>query len=142
MLNNMEKVCIILKGVSGCGKTTVAEYISRFIDPNSSIICCADDYHMVNGEYKWTLENQGYAHRMCQDKCDQLMRMESSTVIVANTNTSKKEWQPYADMAEKYGYTVFHLVIENHHNGKDLHNVPEESLIRMEQKLKTSLKLR
>jgi predicted kinase len=97
---------------------------------------------MVDGEYKWTLENQGYAHRMCQDKCDQLMRMESSTVIVANTNTSKKEWQPYADMAEKYGYSVFHLVVENWHGGKDTHNVPEESLSRMEARLKNSIKLR
>lgn len=107
-----------------------------------SIICCADDYHMVDGEYRWKAENQGYAHKSCQNKCEDLMKDNVPTVIIANTNTTVKEMKPYVDMAKVYGYKIFYLVIENRHGGKDSHNVPEASLEAMENRLKGSLKLR
>ena len=129
----------ILRGVPGCGKNTFAEEIARGY---GDIICCADDYHMVNGVYIWKPENQGYAHKSCQNKCELLMQNNSERIIIANTNTTEKETKPYIELAEKYGYMVFHLVVENRHGGKDTHNVPEDTLTRMENNIKNSVKLR
>lgn len=136
----MEKVLFILRGVPGCGKSTVAEELAK--GHQIGIICCADDYHMVNGEYKWKAENQGYAHKACQNKCEFLMKANTPRIIIANTNTSNKEMKPYSDMAETYGYTVFYLVVENRHGGKDTHNVPEDSLKAMANRLMDSIELR
>jgi predicted kinase len=139
----MKKVLILLRGVPGCGKSTVAEELAKgYTTVEGNIICCADDYHMVDGEYRWKAENQGYAHKECQKKCETLMKIEATRIIVANTNTTVKEMKSYVDMAETYGYMVLSLVVENRHGGKDSHNVPEASLEIMENRLKESLKLR
>lgn len=138
----MKKILYIFRGVPGSGKTTVAEHMAEHLHFGDSIICCADDYHMVNGEYKWKIENQGYAHKSCQTKCETLMKDNVPTIILANTNTTAKEMKPYETIAETYGYTVFYLVVENRHGGKDTHNVPEASLEAMSVRLKDSLKLR
>ena len=59
------------------------------------------------------------------------MKMGSDIIKVANTSTTMKEMQPYYDLAEKYGYMVFSIVVENRHNGVNEHNVPEETLKKM-----------
>jgi len=35
---------------------------------------------------------------------------------------------PYFELAEKYGYTVFTIVVENRHGGKNIHGVPDDKL--------------
>lgn len=136
----MEKVLIFLRGVPGCGKTTVAEYISKLGMQAAGSVCCADDYHMVNGEYKWKLENQGYAHKSCQSKCESQMKDGISPVIVANTSTTVKEMKPYTELAATYGYKVFSLIVENRHGGVDVHNVPASSLDAMEKRFDIKLR--
>lgn len=57
------KQLIILRGVSGAGKSTVAEIISEGYWP----ICEADQYHYTeSGVYDWKPENVGKAHAWCQ----------------------------------------------------------------------------
>jgi adenylate kinase len=129
----------MLRSVPGAGKSTVADEIAKGYG-DASIICCADDYHMVDGEYKWKLENQGYAHKSCQDKCKRLMETNAERIIVANTSTTVKEMKPYLDMAADFGYMVFSLVVENRHGGKDVHNVPEASLEAMEKRFDIKLR--
>jgi len=43
-------------------------------------------------------------------------------------------------MAEKYGYTVFSLIVENRHGGVNEHGVPEEALERMENRFELKLR--
>jgi predicted kinase len=120
----MEKSLIIVRGIPGCGKTSFAELISWFV-------CTADDYHMVNGKYDWKPENVKTAHLKCQEKCRRLMKIGSSKIAIANTNTTTQEMQPYYDMAKEYGYKVFSVIVENRHGGKNEHNVPEETINKM-----------
>lgn len=136
----MTKELIILRGVPGCGKSTVAE--SLVFGVTTSAICTADDYFMVEGEYKFDSTKLGQAHDACKSKCEKAMSLGVERVIVANTNTAEKEINPYIKLAEQYGYMVFSLVVENRHGGKNEHGVPDESLGRMEERLKNSLKLR
>ena len=33
--------------------------------------------------------------------------------------------KPYFDLAEKYGYNVYTIIVENRHKSKSIHNVPD-----------------
>jgi hypothetical protein len=48
--------------------------------------------------------------------------------------------QPYYDLAEKHGYRVYSLVVENRHGGLNKHNVPEESMVKMENRFEFKLR--
>jgi predicted kinase len=139
----MKKHLIILRGISGCGKSTVAEMLQGYGDMDSILnakICCADDFFMKDGEYKFNANALGIAHKLCFEKCENAMIAGEARVIVANTSTTDKELKPYIDLAEKYGYMVFSLIVENRHGGSNVHNVPETSLTRMLERF--SIKLR
>jgi predicted kinase len=120
----MEKVLIIVRGIPGCGKSTFAKLLG-------GKVFTADDYFMVDGVYSWNPEKIGAAHSWCQSECERYMKYELSPAIVANTSTTEKELKPYYDLAEKYGYKVFSVIVENRHNGVNEHNVPEEALQKM-----------
>jgi hypothetical protein len=52
-------------------------------------------------------------------------------IAVSNTFTQEWEMKPYFELAEKYGYMVFCVIVENVHNGKNIHNVPLEKISEM-----------
>jgi predicted kinase len=129
---------IIIRGVPGCGKSTFAKLIGSGDD---SAYIEADMYFEQNGEYKFDISKLGNAHKWCQAKTEVWMQRDYN-VCVSNTSTTQSELKPYFELAEKYGYQVHVLVKENYHGGKDIHNVPEENLIKMEKRLRDSIKLR
>jgi hypothetical protein len=47
--------------------------------------------------------------------------------------------QAYYDLAEKYEYRVFSIVIENRHGNKNLHGVPDDTLKRMKDRFQILL---
>lgn len=99
-------------------------------------------YFMRNGEYQFDMNLLGAAHMWCRMRCEDFMKDEQPTVVVSNTLTSEKELKPYIELAEKYGYQIVSLIVENRHGNKSIHDVPNETLDRMEVRLKGSLKLR
>jgi predicted kinase len=133
------KYLIILRGVPGSGKTTVAELLS---ESGKYPICTADDYFMDDGEYKWTPSLLGRAHLWCQEKCRKAMESGIEKVFVANTNTKEKDLNIYVKIAQEFNYKVISLVIENRHGGKNIHNVPDDVLTRMDSEIRNSLKLK
>ena len=62
-----------------------------------------------------------------------------SRIAVSNTFTQEWEMKPYVELAEKYGYTVFTIIVENRHGGVNTHNVPEETLNAMLNRFETKL---
>jgi len=118
----MVKELYIVRGIPGCGKSTFANKLGR-------AVCTADDYHTDRaGNYNWKSENAGKSHDWCRRKCERFMKKGIERVIVANTSTVEKEFKPYYELAKKYGYIVFSVIVENRHGGKDSHNVPVETL--------------
>jgi predicted kinase len=138
--NNL--TCIILRGVSGSGKTTIAEYLEFIATDNlECVICTADDFFYKDGEYLFDASKLGQAHEYCKEKAEAAMKENVGLVIIANTNTSEWEYKPYVQIAEENGYNIVSLVIENLHGNKNVHGVPDEVLEKQKNKLKNSIKL-
>jgi predicted kinase len=116
------KNLILLRGVSGSGKSTVA---NLFVSENE--VCSADDYFInVKGEYKFDSTKLKDAHNYCQIKCRLKMKNEIPIVVVANTFTREWEMEEYYKLAEEFGYRVHSIIVENRHNGKNVHGVSND----------------
>ena len=120
----MERALVILRGLPGSGKSSLAKLFD-------APICCADDYFMRKGKYEWNANEIGKAHLWCQDCCRNLMQTGAERIIIANTSVAARDLRPYTDLAEKYGYRVYSVIVENRHGGVNEHNVPEETLKKM-----------
>lgn len=134
----MDKIVYILRAVSGSGKTTLSKQLA------SAWCCFESDAYLYNdaGVYEWSPERVREAHRKCFARFCDYVAGGVGPLVVSNTNTSEREFQKYIDKAKDAGYTVFSIVLENRHGGKDVHGVPEETLLAQEQRIRSSLKLR
>lgn len=126
------KDLIIVRGIPNSGKSTFAALLSK-------AICCADDYFMHNGKYVWKAEKVSMAHEWCQRKCRRFMKKGIKRIVIANTNTTVRELQPYMDLARQFDYKFFSIIIETRHNNKNSHNVPEITLDKMRERFSISL---
>ncbi len=132
----MEKMLYLVRGVPGSGKSTFAKTLVK------KDYCHKEaDMSFVDGEgnYKFEPSKIKDAHKWCQEEMDFLMRLEHSPVVVSNTFTQEWEMEPYFELAKKYGYKVFSIVIENRHGGTNEHGVPEDKVEQMKNRF--SLKL-
>ena len=138
----MDKQLIILKSVSGNGKSTLAKFLVNNLSCKSDYF--EADSYMVdeNGKYCFKPENLGFAHNKCKNGVESAMLAEMPVIILSNTSTKIRDVQPYLDLAAKYDYKVVSLVLEKYHSNKDVHGLNEETLARQEANLKQSLKLR
>lgn len=138
-LEKMQRNLIILKGVSGSGKSTFSGLISE-----PKIICTADDFYTdKQGNYNFDPTKLGQGHKACQAKFDEAIKDQVITnIVIANTNTKPSDYKYYVDKAEKAGLKVTYVVLENRHGNKDVHNVGEDVLQRQEKNLRDNLKLR
>jgi predicted kinase len=130
---------IILKGVSGSGKTTFAKLIEY-----PCCICTADDYfYDKNGQYNFDLNKLGLAHAACRDKFDEAIKDPIITnIVIANTNTKESDYSYYVNRAEKFGVNVMYVILEKRHDNPNVHNVPDFVLDRQEKNIIQTLKLR
>jgi len=138
-MNSDDPILYILRGISGSGKTTLTRFIGGYE-------FSADDYfttYIKDGRevYNFDPSLLNEAHRRCQSNVEGIMK-RGLGVTVHNTFTTEKEIQPYLDLAEKYGYVVISLIVENRHGSKSVHDVPEDTLIKQEARLRGNIKLR
>jgi predicted kinase len=137
----MTKTLFLLRGLPSSGKTTLAKTLEVSL-PNA-IAYAADDFHYdENGNYNWKPDNVHKAHVWCQHCVMKVMEVGAENIIVHNTNTSEREMKPYLELAEEYGYNVTSLIVEKRHENLNSHNVPEEVVDKMENRLRNSIKLR
>lgn len=133
MDRNMRKLYLI-RGVSGAGKTSFADTLFGVFQISADQYFEDDD-----GRYNFDVNKLHQAHKWCQEKTEKLMKA-GYELAVANTFTTTKEMKPYYKLAEKYGYRVFSIIVENRHGGKDVHNVPEATLEKQEKRFNIKLR--
>lgn len=132
---------ILLRGLPGSGKTTLASIILQCPGVNAPDILSADNFFTDdNGNYNFDSTKLKEAHNSCQLKCAERMKLEVSRIVVANTFTEKWEMEKYYEMAERYRYRVHSVIVENRHDGKNVHNVPDEKVQQMENRFEIKLK--
>jgi predicted kinase len=129
----MEKVIIIVRGLQGSGKSTVAKLFG------TKAICCADDYFMRDGKYQWFGHMLPAAHAWCIRKCKRFMKKQACRIVIDNTNVKTRDLVPYTDLARQFGYVVHVIIVENRHGGVNTHGVPAEALERLREKFDIQL---
>lgn len=132
----MQKTVIIISGKSGTGKSSLAAFIQD-LDPKVRI-CCADDFFMIDGEYKFDAAKLSQAHKFCWDKFEKALA-DGSDCLVANTSTTAAERKKYLNRAKECGFMAFSIALEDMGH-KDVHNVPPEIIARQKQNLEHSFK--
>jgi hypothetical protein len=99
---------------------------------------------VVDGEYRFDASKLKEAHNNCLTRVKSYMYIFSSNenserIIVSNTFTQEWEMKPYFDIAERYGYKVYSLIVENRHGGVNEHGVPDEKLQQMKNRFQIKL---
>ena len=130
---------IIIRGVSGTGKSTFAKLIAQ-----PSIICTADDfYYDEDGNYNFDADKLGEAHGACMKKFDESLYNDNIlNIVIANTNCKARDYKYYVDKAEKVGLNITYIVMEKRHDNDNAHGTPDFVLERQESNLRNNLKLR
>lgn len=135
------KTLVLLRGLPGSGKSTFANFVW-----NDYAICEADKFfYDSEGNYLFDGSKLKEAHKWCRDEVE--IRMKDNEVnpqyypeiVVSNTFTQEWEMDEYFKLAEKYGYMVFTIILENRHGSKNVHNVPDEKLEQMKNRFSIKL---
>ena len=119
------KNLILVRGISGSGKSTFAE---EFLYPISLLIS-TDDFFMNNGIYKFDRDLLHENHAKCIQSVESEMQDPHQdicpNIVVHNTFTQSWEMKPYKELADNYGYNFYTIIVENRHGSNSIHDVPD-----------------
>lgn len=128
------KELFLLRGLPGSGKSTLAKSLGgKNYEADMFFERGLDDVYVFDAT---KLPN---AHQWCRNMVEVSMMDVEERIVVSNTFTQEWEMQPYFDLAEKYGYRVYSLIVENRHGGVNEHGVPEEKLVQMKNRFEVKL---
>lgn len=129
---------ILLRGLPGSGKTTLAKILS---ENNTFPVFSVDDYftNESTGEYIFNFQNNHLAYKQCEDLSRDAMKQKITKIIVHNTFTMDWELEPYFKLAKELNYNLFVVTVENYHKNKNTHGVSDEQLQKMAEKYKVKL---
>jgi len=131
------KSLILLRGLPGSGKSTLAHVLS---ENGKYPVLSVDDYFTnANGDYRFEFANNHLAYKSCEERTRQHMEEGVEKIFLDNTFTIEWEMEPYFKLASEYGYRVFVFTVENRHDGKNIHDIPEENIERMREKYRLKL---
>jgi predicted kinase len=120
MKNNGDKLVVIMRGISGAGKSTWLEN-----NYPEALTCSADDYFTDEGYNPAKIE---VAHRNCFAKF--LMALSEGKPLIAVDNTNIKLWEvsPYYLAAKTFGYKVMVITVvcdSQTAAARNVHHVPQ-----------------
>jgi predicted kinase len=131
------KELILLRGLPGAGKSTLAQALAN----SSDLVLSVDDYFTNEaGEYQFDFANNHLAYKQCQTQCEAAMLQAVPKIFVANVFSMDWEIQPYFDLAKTHAYRVHVAAVEHYHSGQNQHGVSDEQLSKMAEKFKVVLK--
>ena len=142
MGNEQQKTLVLLRGVQGSGKTSLARTITSFVDTKNKIMFAADDFfYQADGSYVFDIDKLHTAHKVCFEATVQTLDLGEPLVVVHNTFSRVAELTPYIKAAEERGYKTSVVVVENRHGSTDVHKVPQEMREEFAQRIKSNIKL-
>lgn len=127
----------LIRGIPGSGKTTLAQ---SMIASGMADYFFEADAHMVDshGNYAFNPSILGDCHAACQNETRSAL-MNGSNVAVSNTSTTNREVDFYQDIASQCGAKFVSIILENRHEGNNIHDVPKDKLQQMRNRFQTKL---
>ena len=124
----MQPVLIILRGVSGSGKSTFADFLvdNLFLQFNPVHKFEADQWFVDNDE-AWNPRYLQTAHEWCQAEVKKSLQ-EGYITVVSNTTTTKKELQPYIKIATDLNVQYFVIIADGDY--QNVHEVPNDKVLK------------
>jgi predicted kinase len=102
-------ICIILRGLPGSGKSTIAELLACEDD----VVISMDNYWTRNGQaYKFDFNRIKEASQWTKEQFLSALRDKRELIVVDNTHTRIWEMAFFAQQAKRAGYQVHILHIE------------------------------
>ncbi|MBA3682744.1 MAG: AAA family ATPase [Bacteroidetes bacterium] len=128
---------IILRGLPGSGKTTLANLLSENKWPVFSI----DSYFTdpITKEYNFQFDKNHLAYKNCEEQTKQAMQNKTEKIFIDNVFSIDWEIEPYFKLASENDYSVFVVTVENHHGKENMHNISSEQIQKMAAKYKVKL---
>ena len=125
------KIAYIMRGVTGSGKSTMAEILAGRV----GVVHSTDTYFMVNGEYQFDPTLLGEHHAKNLAAFCETLNEGVPIVICDNTNSRRSHYEPYAEAARKAGYWVVYVVMPHPTPeiavSRSTHGVPIHTIERM-----------
>ncbi len=130
----MKPVLIIVRGVSGSGKSTFADFLVdnlKEIEVNhggeteSCVQKFEADQWFIDNDEPWNPSYLGTAHKWCQAEVKKSLQ-DGYITIISNTTTTKKELDPYIKIATELGVQYFVLITDGDY--KNVHDVDDDKL--------------
>jgi hypothetical protein len=141
--DNMTKICYILRGLPGTGKSMTAHALQTGAFPlGFGAIFSTDDLFMVDGEYQFDPSKLKEYHMKNLQNAGAWMKEHSEVrssahCIIDNTNTQHWEYEEYEIMAKSFGFMVQVITVNWDYRDiplyakRNSHGVPEEAIRRM-----------
>jgi len=100
------KTCIIMRGNSGSGKTTIVDKLSKLMDLK---IYSTDSYFYKDGNYMFEKDKLCEYHNLNFDNFKKGIKNNQLSICVDNTNINFSEYVRYLEYARNYGYVTIFL---------------------------------
>ena len=126
----------LIRGVPGSGKSTFAWQL--FKNHLVQRMYEADDYFTNAGEYQFDPTQLEQAHNECK-RNTWLALYEGMSVAVSNTSCTEWEVETYATIARETEANFVSIIVENRHEGKNIHGCPDAKVEQMKRKFSIKL---
>ena len=128
------KNLILIRGVSGSGKSTVAALF------NTNNLASTDDFFIDEyGDYVYNANSLVINHQKCQLAVKMMMQDGEELIVVHNTFTKDWEMDAYFALAKENGYAVHTIIVENRHGSKNVHDVPKDKIDEQRERFSVTL---
>jgi predicted kinase len=135
--DKLSKNMIILRGLPGSGKSSVATYFMN-VDKKLTVVCTADNYFMTDDKYVFNKNLLADAHVYCYNSVKHAIENNVNTIIIDNTNCKLIEYKKYIDIGKinNYKITVIEIFCENKDKALEFakrssHDVPNKDILKM-----------